>query len=76
MLQVISMLEKMETSFEKRLSDYDEHMLTTIEGATEFYYYDTPLAVSHEIAILKRSGFSDVRTLKNWVATYTLLVKR
>lgn len=31
------MLEKMDTFFENRLSDYDEHMLTAIEGAREFY---------------------------------------
>lgn len=41
-----------------------------------FYHYDTPLTVAHEIAILKQSGFSDIRTLKNWGATYTLLAKR
>lgn len=42
----------------------------------EFYHYDTPLTVEHEIAILKKAGFSDVRILKNWEATYTLLAKR
>lgn len=160
------MLEKMDEFFENRLSDYDEHMLTTIEGADEFYkftaallpleaeteildlgcgtgleleeyfalnphahvtgidlskamlerlkanfvltdyfaesealekeyfetfeklkqeqgisdhefyHYDIPLTVEHEIAILKGAGFSDVRILKNWGATYTLLAKR
>lgn len=33
------MLEKMDEFFENRLSDYDEHMLTAIEGADEFYRY-------------------------------------
>ncbi|MCH5324696.1 MAG: class I SAM-dependent methyltransferase [Eubacterium sp.] len=33
------MLEKMDVFFENRLSDYDEHMLTTIEGADDFYKY-------------------------------------
>ena len=33
------MLEKMETFFENRLSDYDEHMLNSIEGANEFYKF-------------------------------------
>lgn len=33
------MLEKMEAFFEARLSGYDEHMLTEIEGAAEFYPY-------------------------------------
>lgn len=70
------MLEKMGTFFENRLSGYDEHMLTTIKGADEFYHYDTPLTVEHEIAILKKAGFSDIRVLKNWEATYTLLAKR
>ena len=41
-----------------------------------FYHYDTPLTVGHEIAVLKKSGFSDVRILKNWGATYTLMAKR
>lgn len=42
----------------------------------EFYHYDTPLTVGHEIAILKKAGFLDVRILKNWEATYTLWAKR
>ena len=33
------MLEKMDAFFEKRLHSYDEHMLTNIEGASEFYPY-------------------------------------
>lgn len=31
------MLEKMSDFFEKRLDGYDEHMMTNIESATEFY---------------------------------------
>ena len=31
------MLEKMDAFFEARLAGYDEHMLTEIEGAAEFY---------------------------------------
>lgn len=31
------MLEKMDIFFQNRLSGYDEHMLTTIEGADKFY---------------------------------------
>ena len=42
----------------------------------EFYHYDTPLTVEHESKILKKAGFSDVRILKNWGATHTLLAKR
>ena len=37
-----------------------------------FYHYDTPLTVEHEADVLKSAGFSDVRILKNWGATYTL----
>ncbi|MDE6592634.1 MAG: methyltransferase domain-containing protein [Oscillospiraceae bacterium] len=33
------MLEKMDEFFEKRLSGYDEHMLTEIEAAGEFYRF-------------------------------------
>lgn len=41
-----------------------------------FYHYDTPLTVEHEMEILKNAGFSDVRILKNWGATYTLKAMR
>ena len=37
------MLEKMDLFFENRLSTYDEHMLTVIEGANEFYKYTASL---------------------------------
>lgn len=33
------MLEKMNEFFDKRLDGYDEHMLTCIESAEEFYPY-------------------------------------
>lgn len=42
----------------------------------EFYHYDTPLTVEHETAILKEAGFADVKVLKNWEATYTVLARR
>ena len=42
----------------------------------EFYHYDTPLTAEHEIQILKESGFTDIRILKNWGATYTIKAKR
>ena len=38
----------------------------------EFYHYDTPLTVEHEIQALKEAGFSTARILGNWGATYTL----
>lgn len=41
-----------------------------------FYHYDTPLTVEHERGILINAGFSDVRILKNWGATYTIKAMR
>ena len=38
----------------------------------EFYHFDTPLTVEHEIGILKKAGFPKVEVLKNWGATCTL----
>ena len=38
----------------------------------EFYHYDTPLTVEHEIQALYESGFSDVKILNHWENTYTL----
>ena len=39
---------------------------------TEFYHYDTPLTVEHEIESLFEGGFSSVTIMKNWGATYTI----
>ncbi len=40
----------------------------------EFYHYDTPLLVEHEMDILHRAGFRDVRIMKKWgESTYTVL---
>ena len=41
-------------------------------GDDEFYHYDTPLTVEHEVDALKTAGFVSVEILKNWGATYTL----
>lgn len=41
-----------------------------------FYHYDTPLTVEHETELLREAGFSEVRVLQNWGATYTILAKR
>ena len=38
----------------------------------EFYHYDTPLTVEHEIEALGDAGFSKVEIMGNWGATYTL----
>ena len=40
--------------------------------ADEFYHYDTPLTVVHEIEGLLSAGFTSVKVLKNWESTYTL----
>ena len=42
----------------------------------DFYHYDIPLTVEHEIDILRIAGFSDIRILRNWGATYTLKAMR
>ncbi len=38
----------------------------------EFYHYDTPLTVEHEIEALLEAGFSSVEVLNNWGATFTI----
>ena len=63
------------------LSDEEELMhrqnlnaLKTKQGINDndFYHYDTPLTVNHEIEALKEAGFSFVEILNNWGATHTL----
>lgn len=41
-------------------------------GDAEFYHYDTPLTVVHEVEALEQAGFRQVEVLKNWGATYTI----
>jgi len=36
---------------------------------SEFYHYDTPLTVAHEIEALRIAGFTDVTLLRSWAAT-------
>ena len=38
----------------------------------EFYHYDTPLTVKHETEALIEVGFSSVKVLNHWGATYTI----
>ena len=49
-------------------------LLKKEQGITdnEFYHYDTPLTVAHESEALFEAGFSSVKVLKNWGATYTI----
>ena len=63
------------------LSDEEEQMhrdtfvaLKKEQGLTdgEFYHYDTPLTVAHEIEALTAAGFISVEVLKKWGATYTI----
>lgn len=41
-----------------------------------FFHYDTPLTAGHETRVLRQAGFSDVRVLKRWGPTCTLLARR
>lgn len=38
----------------------------------EFYHYDTPLTVEHEMQAFREAGFSSVEILGRWENTYTL----
>lgn len=42
----------------------------------EFYHYDTPLTIKHEMEALLEAGFSTVEVLRHWGATYTLKANR
>ena len=45
-------------------------------GDDEFYHYDTPLLVEHEMEILRGAGFRDVRIMKQWSeSTFTVLAR-
>lgn len=65
---------------EKAESEYFHHlkMLKQKQGLADdaFYHYDTPLTVEHETEVLRRAGFSSVDIIKNWEATFTLIVKK
>ncbi len=42
-----------------------------------FYHYDTPQTVEHEMDVLRRAGFRDVRIGKRWgESTYTVLANK
>ena len=67
------------------LSDEEERMhrqnlilMKAEQGITdnEFYHYDTPLTVKHETDALIEAGFSSVRVLNNWGATYIIRADR
>lgn len=41
----------------------------------DFFHYDTPLTVDHEVRILRQAGFSDVQILFTWGSTYSVLAR-
>lgn len=41
-------------------------------GDDEFYHYDTPLTVAHEMQALREAGFSAVEVLNAWGVTHTI----
>ena len=45
------MLEKMSDFFKERLDGYDEHMLTEIEGAAEFYAFTSGVFIRRSIGV-------------------------
>ena len=55
---------------EEREKEYFETLarLKREQGLSDdaFYHYDTPLLVDHEMDILRRAGFFDVRIMKKW----------
>lgn len=38
----------------------------------EFYHFDTPLTLTHEIEVLEKSGFNKIDVLRSWSATSTI----
>ena len=43
---------------------------------SEFYHYDTPLTVEHELQALQEAGFSKVEILGQWGATCTIKAQK
>ena len=63
--------EELEKEYFRNLADLKKEQGISDQA---FYHYDTPLLVEHEMDILRRAGFRDVRILKQWgVSTYTVL---
>ena len=62
------------TNEEELLFRQNLMVLKNEQGITdnEFYHYDTPLTVEHEMEALYEVGFTSVEILNNWGATYTL----
>ena len=63
--------EELEKEYFQNLADLKKEQGISDQA---FYHYDTPLLVEHEMDILRRAGFRDVRILKQWgESTYTVL---
>lgn len=60
--------EDMEIFFRQELLRLEEE-----QGISdnEFYHYDTPLTIAHEMQALKEAGFSHIEILNQWGATCT-----
>ena len=66
--------DKMEKEYFQNLAELKKE-----QGLSDdvFYHYDTPLTVGHEIDILCKAGFRDVRIMKQWgESTYTVLARK
>ena len=66
--------EEMEKEYFQNLAELKKE-----QGLSDdvFYHYDTPLTVGHEIDILCKAGFRDVRIMKQWgESTYTVLAQK
>lgn len=62
------MLEEMASFFENRLMGYDEHMLTTIEGAAEFYKFTAVQLPSIERCVILDLGCGTGLELEEYLA--------
>lgn len=62
------------TEEEEKLHEAELLRLKKAQGITgdEFYHYDIPLTVEHEIEALTLAGFSSVEVLNKWGATHTI----
>lgn len=45
-------------------------------GDDDFYHYDTPLTLEHEMEALREAGFREITPLKRWSATWTLIAHK
>ena len=59
---------------EERLHRQNLITLKMEQGITDdaIYHYDTPLTVQHETEALLEAGFSDIKVLNHWGATFTI----